>query len=151
MREDKNIWGFHWEEMNRMFQEASGGTGRSLFSVDFNWMEEIIKTSLDKAFSENHDLQKSYSIPKQYHISEQNDKMVVQVPTPENTDVKDIRLFLDVNRLMITGINEDKELITLPVRGDCEGSEAHYKNGMLEIYIPKDKRNNFTEIMIQHA
>lgn len=61
MREDKNIWGFHWEEMNRMFQEASGGTGRSLFPVDFNWMEEIIKTSLDKAFSENHDLQKSYS------------------------------------------------------------------------------------------
>lgn len=147
MRNNNSFSGFDWEKWNQSSYQPPIKKRNPAFSMDFNWLENIIEKSIDKAFSSNPVMQKSDFTPH-YRIKETHDGMIIKIPVPEHTNVKDIRIFLDKNELMITGIDQLLETIKLPHNGTITGSQANYQEKVLEIHIPNNEKKNFQEIKI---
>lgn len=81
-------------------------------------------------------------------VFETHDHIYVRVPIKNEEWLKDIKLFHTSNQMIIEHIPEknDKHIITLPAIVKRKGSTANFKDGFLEIKIPKNVDMQYSEI-----
>lgn len=79
---------------------------------------------------------------------ETHDYVFVRIPIKNEEWIKQMRLYHTSNQLIIEHIPEmgDKNTITLPAIVRKKGSSANYKDGTLEVRIPKNIDMQFSEI-----
>ena len=86
----------------------------------------------------------------QSSVYETHDYVYVRVPIKKEEWLKEMKLYHTSNQMIIEHIPEfdDKHTIVLPALVKRKGSRASFKDGMLEIKIPKNVDLQFTEIDI---
>ncbi|MGJ7909547.1 Hsp20/alpha crystallin family protein [Neobacillus sp. LXY-1] len=79
---------------------------------------------------------------------ETHDYVFVRIPLKDEEWVKKLRLYHTSNQLIIERVPEDddKHTITLPAIVKKKGAIANYKDGILEIKIPKNVDMQFSQI-----
>jgi hypothetical protein len=79
---------------------------------------------------------------------ETHDYVFVRIPIRNEEWIKKLRLFHTSNQLIIEHVpqNEDKHTITLPAIVKKKGASANYKDGVLEVKIPKNIDMQFSQI-----
>lgn len=81
-------------------------------------------------------------------IFETHDYVFVRIPINNETWLKEMAIYHTSNQLIVEHIPkyEDKHTITLPAIVKKKGSSANYKDGMLEVRIPKNIDMQFSQI-----
>lgn len=81
-------------------------------------------------------------------VFETHDNVFVRIPIKNEQWLKDMRIYHTSNQMMIDHIPnlEDKTTIILPALVKKKGSTAYFKDGMLEIKIPKNVDMQYSEI-----
>jgi HSP20 family molecular chaperone IbpA len=79
---------------------------------------------------------------------ETNDFVFVRIPIKNDEWLKSLQIYHTSNQLIIEHIpeNDDKHTIVLPAIVRKKGAVANYKDGMLEIRIPKNVDMQFSQI-----
>ncbi|NRD80437.1 Hsp20/alpha crystallin family protein [Bacillus sp. BRMEA1] len=79
---------------------------------------------------------------------ETHDYVFVRIPIKSEEWIKKLRLFHTSNQLIIEHVPqyEDKHTITLPAIVKKKGASANYKDGVLEVKIPKNVDMQFSQI-----
>lgn len=79
---------------------------------------------------------------------ETHDFVFVRIPIKDENWLKQIRIYHTSNQLIVENIPqlEDKQTITLPAIVKKKGAAANYKDGMLEVRIPKNIDMQFSQI-----
>lgn len=98
----------------------------------------------------------NFQIPNQYQNSgplqaaafETHDYVYVRIPIKSNEWIKQLRIYHTTNQLIVEHIPnpEDKNIITLPAIVKKKGAAAHYKDGILEVKIPKNIDMQYSQI-----
>ncbi|MEH7124806.1 Hsp20/alpha crystallin family protein [Bacillus sp. JJ1532] len=88
----------------------------------------------------------SSSLPSS--VFETHDNVFVRIPIKNEQWLKDMRIYHTSNQMMIEHIPEfeDKSTIILPALVKKKGASAYFKDGMLEIKIPKNVDMQYSEI-----
>ncbi|TKC19568.1 Hsp20/alpha crystallin family protein [Robertmurraya kyonggiensis] len=83
-------------------------------------------------------------------VFETLDYVYVMIPIDDEDWLQKMKLYYTSNQLIIEHIpkSEDKQTITLPAIVRKKGSRATYKDGILEIKIPKNIDMQYSEIDI---
>ncbi|CAM3496273.1 Hsp20/alpha crystallin family protein [Cytobacillus oceanisediminis] len=81
-------------------------------------------------------------------VFETHDHVYVRMLIKKEDWLKDMKLYHTSNQMIIEHIPEkdDKHIITLPAIVKRKGSTAHFKDGFLEIKIPKNVDMQYSEI-----
>lgn len=81
-------------------------------------------------------------------VFETHEFVFVRVPIKKEEWLREMRLYHTSNQMIIEHIpeKEDKHIITLPAIVKRKGSTAHFKDGFLEIKIPKNVDLQYSEI-----
>ncbi|WP_066299505.1 Hsp20/alpha crystallin family protein [Bacillus sp. FJAT-29937] len=81
-------------------------------------------------------------------VFETHDNVFVRIPIKNEQWLKDMRIYHTSNQMIIDHIPdlEDKTTIILPALVKKKGSTAYFKDGMLEIKIPKNVDMQYSEI-----
>ncbi|GLB61140.1 Hsp20/alpha crystallin family protein [Cytobacillus sp. NCCP-133] len=81
-------------------------------------------------------------------VFETHDHIFVRVPIKNEEWLKEMKLFHTSNQMIIEHIPEkdDQHFITLPAIVKRKGSSAQFKDGCLEIKIPKNVDMQYSEI-----
>ncbi|WML44984.1 Hsp20/alpha crystallin family protein [Neobacillus sp. PS3-40] len=79
---------------------------------------------------------------------ETHDFVFVRIPIKKEDWLKQLQIYHTSNQLIIEHIpdHDDKHTITLPAIVKKKGSVANYKDGMLEVRIPKNVDMQFSQI-----
>lgn len=79
---------------------------------------------------------------------ETHDYVYVRIPIKDEEWIKKLRLYHTTNQLIVEHIpqQEDKHTITLPAIVKKKGASANYKDGILEVKIPKNIDMQFSQI-----
>lgn len=79
---------------------------------------------------------------------ETHDYVFVRIPIKDEDWIKKLRLYHTSNQLILENIPEpgDKHTITLPAIVKKKGAAANYKDGTLEVKIPKNIDMQFSQI-----
>lgn len=79
---------------------------------------------------------------------ETHDFVFVRIPIKNEEWIKLLRVYHTSNQLIVEHIpkHEDKHIITLPAIVKRKGATANYKDGMLEVKIPKNIDMQFSQI-----
>lgn len=79
---------------------------------------------------------------------ETHDFVFVRIPIKNEEWVRQIRIYHTSNQLIVEHIpqQEDKHTITLPAIVKKKGATANFKDGMLEVKIPKNVDMQFSQI-----
>ncbi|MGG3470113.1 Hsp20/alpha crystallin family protein [Neobacillus pocheonensis] len=79
---------------------------------------------------------------------ETHDFVFVRIPIKSEDWLKQLRIYHTSNKLIVEGIPEleDKHTITLPAIVRKKGAAANYKDGILEIKIPKNIDMQYSQI-----
>lgn len=79
---------------------------------------------------------------------ETHDFVFVRIPIKNEDWVKQVRIYHTSNQLIVEGIPEydDQHKITLPAIVKKKGAVATYKDGVLEIRIPKNIDMQFSQV-----
>ena len=82
------------------------------------------------------------------NIFEALESIYIQLKIPDEELVKNIKVFHTSNQAILENIPSagERQVITLPTLVKKKGSSAQYKEGILEIKIPKSLDLQFTEI-----
>jgi HSP20 family molecular chaperone IbpA len=82
---------------------------------------------------------------------ETHHSVIVQLKLPKKVHPKNLRVLINAHNIKINGQNEGEgQLIKLPCSVVPTGSKAQYKQGILEIKMPKVRfKEHFHEIFIQ--
>lgn len=92
--------------------------------------------------------QQNLSGPLRSNAFETHDFVFVRIPIKNDEWLKQLQIYHTSNQLIIEHIPEfeDKHTITLPAIVKKKGAAANYKEGMLEIRIPKNVDLQYSQI-----
>ncbi|MFB6466154.1 Hsp20/alpha crystallin family protein [Cytobacillus sp. Hz8] len=84
-------------------------------------------------------------------VFETHDYVYARIPVKDEEWLKQLRVYHTSNQLILEHVPEydDKETITLPAIVKRKGSTAQYKEGTLEIKIPKNIDMQYSEIDVK--
>ena len=79
---------------------------------------------------------------------ETHDFVFVRIPIKKEEWIKQLQIYHTSNQLIVEHIpdHEDKHTVTLPAIVKKKGAVANYKDGMLEVRIPKNVDMQFSQI-----
>lgn len=79
---------------------------------------------------------------------ETHDYVFVRIPIKDDEWIKKLKVYHTSNQLIVEHIpgHGDKHIITLPAIVKKKGATAHFKDGVLEVKIPKNIDMQFSEI-----
>ncbi|AMA74289.1 MULTISPECIES: Hsp20/alpha crystallin family protein [Aneurinibacillus] len=128
---------------------------------------ENLRRELDQFFATGFPADKDFGVPR-IDIHETENEIVASCDIPGLERKEDINIDVENNVLSISGsvnrVHETKEeqmhrqerfigrfhrLVTLPARVSAEGVKATYRNGVLEIRMPKVKQHNNKRIDVE--
>lgn len=110
---------------------------------------------LNQSFLQDYILQetpaKSPSSPLKHSIYNLHDHLVIHIPLNNSNLLKKLKFYFTSNQFIIKGYPaaSDKEIITLPSLVKSKGAVSSYRNGILEIILPKKNESQYTEIDVQ--
>lgn len=124
------------EMLGKMMPTEMQGMNFSKGSNPFN-------ISANPTEESNHELQAK--------VFETHDDVYVMIPVKGRNDVNKMRIYHTSNQLIIEHFPEaeDKQTITLPAIVKKKGSRASFKEGTLEIKLPKSIHMQYTEIDVR--
>jgi HSP20 family molecular chaperone IbpA len=84
---------------------------------------------------------------------ETHDYVFVRIPLKDEEWLKQLKIYHTSNQLIIEHIpnHEDKHTVTLPAIVKKKGAVANFKDGMLEIRIPKNIDMQFSQIDVSEV
>jgi HSP20 family molecular chaperone IbpA len=142
-----------WEFFQNQFVNKNGEmrSGDDFSNRDFSWIEDYVKGTLMNAIPEQMGDLKTQSTRVKHQVFEAHHYMIVRIDLPDDVSAEDVKVFLNTNELKVQAGEEDvTKTINLPVNGSYKGSEALYKDSVLEIRIPKKNNDTFHEIPVQY-
>lgn len=119
---------------------------------DPGWVEKYVQDVLKKAMP-SADI---FSAPEQQqyneNIFETQRSVIVRVNIPKETNPKDIRIYLGLDHVRLEGLPSSRsKIIRLPSNVGIRGSRAKFKEGLLEIRMPKNEtKTSETQIEIHY-
>ncbi len=147
-------FGFDWTKLQEGFiEEKFIKPASSKSSLDLNWMGKYMNDvlgNISKNINQNITQNNQGENNINYELFETHDYTIVKMRVPDNIHQKNIKVFLDINKLKIQGLYDNLALIQLPVNGRYQGSRAIIKNEVIEIRVQKDYSENYREIKIQY-
>ena len=86
--------------------------------------------------------------PLEIKVFESHEDVFVQFPVDKKNDLQAGKIYYNSNQLVIKDIPNigDKHKVLLPAIVQQRGAKLHFKNGVLQIKIPKADDIQFTEI-----
>lgn len=148
-----NLFPFN-KDMNNMFQKMKPDE-----------IENYVQDIIGKMVPENmrgmmnpFDMMNSFQAPQGQQPSasevlnsstfETHDFVFVRIPIKNEEWVKQMRIYHTSNQLIIEQIpqSDDKHTITLPAIVKKKGAQANYKEGVLEVRIPKNYDMQYSQI-----
>ncbi|MDZ5474631.1 Hsp20/alpha crystallin family protein [Bacillus sp. 31A1R] len=130
-----NIEGYIQDMMSKMFPQHMEGMNQQtppnpFFNQNSNTSSSNKKSPLDSSVFETHEY------------------VYAMVPIKNEEWLRKLKLFYTSNQLIIEHIpdDRDKQIITLPAIVKRKGATAQYKDGLLEVRIPKNIDMQFSEI-----
>jgi HSP20 family molecular chaperone IbpA len=127
---------------NKFFNDANPLEGIDLSSIN-NYVQNAI----------SHVMPSETTIHPDVHpdIFETHNFVIVKLKLPKNVNPSNIRLFIQANHIKLEGwANEKEQIIKLPSSVQSTKSKALFKQGVLEIKMPKIKfRDRFHEVFIR--
>lgn len=152
------------------FSPLNKDTLRLLKQMKPEEVERFVQDTMGKMFPQSmqgmmnpHDFMKSFqsdssSTVQQDHkekhlrssVFETHDFVYAMIPIEAEDWLQNLKLYYTSNQLIIEHVpnREDKHIIPLPAIVKKRGSKARYKDGTLEIKIPKDIDMQFSEIEV---
>lgn len=121
--------------MNQVFpQQLQGMMPAQNFMPGFNNQQDTRQS------------QQSSSLPSS--VFETHNDVFIRIPIKDEQWLKDMRIYHTSNQMIIEHIpdREDKHTIVLPALVKKKGATAFYKDGMLEMKIPKNIDMQYSEI-----
>jgi HSP20 family molecular chaperone IbpA len=148
---DFDPFNFDWDDFKDQFSGKRSNKESKEFSgsnLDLGWLENYIQGALTKAMPDQAgDITKGQKL--RHQVFETHDYMISRVAIPDEIDEMNLKVFIDTNRLILTGLPDNKTYtIQLPMNGRYAGSKATAKDQILEIRVPKESHRNYREIDI---
>lgn len=142
---------FDLGDFMKQFKQPTNAN-QSSFELDFGKVEEFIQNSMNEVLASTQNVSPNLGTSgnNKKGVFETHDYMIVKIPISEKVNIHDVNVFFDTNTLMIVGLSDKNEYITLPMNGSFSGSQGYYKDEIIEIRIPKNEKKNYKEIMIKH-
>lgn len=86
--------------------------------------------------------------PLQAEVFETHSYVFIRIPVKDEAWLKHMKLYHTSNQSIVEGIPEalDRHVITLPALVKKKGAAAQYKDGTLEIRLPKSFNPQYSEI-----
>jgi HSP20 family molecular chaperone IbpA len=142
---------FDWDQFKDQFSGKKSSDGSNEFNgsdLNLSWLEDYIQGALTKAMPDQAgEIKKSQIL--RHQVFETHDYMISRVTIPNEIDEMNLKVFIDTNRLILTGLPDNKTYtIQLPMNGRYAGSKATSKDQILEIKVPKESHRNYREIDI---
>ena len=84
-------------------------------------------------------------------VFETHDDVIVQLPIKDKKLLDSVKIFYTSNQFMIENVPEEgnKQTVILPALVKKNGAKSRYRDGVLEIKLPKKTDMQFTEIDVQ--
>jgi HSP20 family molecular chaperone IbpA len=160
-RSDEGFKGafFDWDGFQKQFfhEDAwkdslrNGGTGQ------LPWLEEYIKDLVanvvpDAMVGANKTMNMTQPTSSlNFNVFETHTYVIARAKLSKGTDLGGIRILAGSNELLVKGLPEgDDKVIALPGRVRPNESKAVYKNGVLEIRMPRDEEQEaFIELPVK--
>lgn len=116
--------------------------------MDMKAREQKTSTLMNKEPAFNPDNTKNKNALLEIKVFESHEDVFVQFPVQSQNDIKAGKIFYNSNQLILKDIPNigDKHKVLLPAIVQQRGAKIHYKNGILQIKIPKADDLQFTEI-----
>ncbi|KMY53395.1 hypothetical protein AC623_04845 [Bacillus sp. FJAT-27231] len=88
----------------------------------------------------------------QSSVFETHEAVYVRIPISDPSLFKNLKVFHTSNQAILEGLpgTASEKVIILPAIVKKKGATAHYKDGVLQIMIPKEVDFQYTEIDIRH-
>ncbi|WP_108671487.1 Hsp20/alpha crystallin family protein [Peribacillus acanthi] len=143
---------------NNMNPQDMEGYMQGLFSnVIPQNVQELINQSRNNASAQGGFNTKGWNIADQNPVSqnelrsevfETHSDVFVRLPIPKIESHQEMKIYHTSNKVIIEGYPaiDDKQTITLPCIVKKKGAIAHYKDGTLEIRIPKISDLQYSEV-----
>ncbi|MGE7603737.1 Hsp20/alpha crystallin family protein [Peribacillus sp. NPDC097675] len=95
-----------------------------------------------------HKENKNSDLPLQAEVFETHSYVFIRIPVKDEVWLKQMKLYHTSNQSIVEGIPEapDRHVITLPALVKKKGAAAQYKDGTLEIRLPKSFNSQYSEI-----
>ncbi|WP_456274452.1 Hsp20/alpha crystallin family protein [Bacillus sp. AK031] len=109
-------------------------------------MSSMMQSGTGRESREEPPTQHTDNIP--VNIFESLESIYIQIKLPDEELVRKVKVFHTSNQAIVENIPSDgeRQVITLPSLVKKKGSSAQYKDGILEIKIPKSIDLQYTEI-----
>lgn len=82
-------------------------------------------------------------------IFETHDDIYIRIPIKDKKQWKNIKIYYNLNKCIITGLTDSPYKITLPATVKKKGAKAIYKDHVLEIKLPKTLDWPYTRIDVE--
>lgn len=129
---------------------VQGIVGKSMrqFSPDFPFHTEAESSNFSSENEEQADISNN---AVKYHVFETHDDVYIRIPIDEKRLLENVKIYHTSNKSIVEGLptHADKLEIILPAIVKKKGAHAIYKDGLLQIRIPKNTDFQFTEIDVQ--
>lgn len=142
---------FDWEKFKNQFKNIKGPTeSQPAPELDLSWLDNYIETMLQKSLPDETGKE---VVKKEFHYNlyETEKEMIVRIHVASHCDPKRIKVWAEVNHIVLAGIGRKRRMIQLPNKVSWERSKAYYREGMLELRLSKDKTKNYKEIPVHFS
>lgn len=140
---------YDWEQFKSQFKKIkSPDEFQHVPELDLSWLDHYLEGMFEKSGSDSREAEvrrKEFH----YNLYETENEVIVRVPIPTSCNVKRVRVWVELNKLVLAGVVRQKQVIYLPSKVYWNQSSALYREGMLELRLTKDKKKDYKEIPIQ--
>jgi HSP20 family molecular chaperone IbpA len=138
-----------WDFFREGFKNGNSPT--DFAKPDMSWVQDYVNDMMRQSFPQFNDgtFQQGKGKRAKSDVFETHHFMIARVNVPEDILAQNVRVMFHTNELRIEGVESQPLTIRLPGNGLYKGSKAMYKDHVLEIRIPKRKKEQFQEIPIQ--
>jgi HSP20 family molecular chaperone IbpA len=142
-----NPFDSNWKDFEKNFMRGY----RDAFNYDLSWLDGYIQNMISQAIPSSQHFSGFTQNRLRPDVFETHQDMIVRVRIPERANTRKLGVaFNNANKVRISGLGDRDETISLPAAGRYDGSKAFFKDGILEIRIPKELNEAYQDIYIQY-
>lgn len=138
-----------WEFFQEAMRQGGGNSQTDWGNQDLSWIADYVNDMMQQSFPGQYYGGSFSSTRLKQEVFETHDFIIARIEVPEDIDPEHLKVYFLTNELKVEGVDSETQRIQLPRNGLYKGSKAIYKEGILEIKIPKRARERFQEIPVQ--
>jgi HSP20 family molecular chaperone IbpA len=116
-----------------------------------SWVSDYVQKQLQRAFS-NTTIEFPFTSKLNYDVAETHRNIILRLHVPKDISPHDIKMSLDTHLVRIELPSGDKQDITIKKPVNPKRAAARYKNGILELQMPKMRyKRRLHEVIVEDA